>query len=535
MTNSARPARRHWRTWVADQVPDPQARRYRAGATVRDWAQASMHAASARSVAAPVATTTSTLERHRAAVQAVHTALAAAGLPHFAYRESTTRVRFGLERSDRAAALRAIHRWATTGGHTVCLGFPAKAGVRAVRPLGDALGARILAESAVVVGLPVTDQQRQLVLGTEQGVRLDWWDRTADGALMAGSANRWAQRLPVEVQQAMPLHFYGQPLPSYAVLTDDHVDDVLGPIDAVVTWVDAEQEAWRERYRAAGGQDLGHEHHASRYRSLDELRFTLRSLATYAPWLHRIFLVTDGQRPGWLREGNGLTVVDHRELWPDPAALPVFNSHAIEARLHHIPGLADRWLYVNDDVLLGRDVPPEALFTSSGGARLFPAPLHVGFGRAGPDDGTPSLAGRTTRAVLAEATGRVQTAKLAHTPHPQLRGVAQELEERFPAEYERTWRARFRGPDDLAPITLQSWYGYATGRFVPGHLEERYYDLRTQALAAKLRYLAKHRHLDTFCLNMGEEPGTELVANESLVVEFLAAFLPFASPWEEQP
>jgi hypothetical protein len=225
-------------------------------------------------------------------------------------------------------------------------------------------------------------------------------------------------------------------------------------------------------------------------------------------------------------------VVDHREIWDDRAALPVFNSHAIEARLHHIPGLAEHWLHLNDDVFFGRASTPETYFAGNGAARFFPAPLHVGFGEPDAGEGTPSLAGRNNREILRRATGTVQTLKLLHTPQPQLTAVAAELEAAFPDEYERTWRSRFRGAGDIAPISLQTWYGWATGPFVPGTLAQRYYDLRTDRLGAKLRYLQRHRHLDAFCLNMGEERGSALADNVVLSARFLPQYLPFASPWE---
>lgn len=519
---------------MAEQIPDPRSRRYRAGAAVRDWTSASVYTVRDRfsTLQPPSVASASTLERHLAAGAAVDQALTAAAIDHFASSDSETRVRFGVRHRDRAAALRALQLWAQQSDELLVVGVPTPARVRGAVPAGET-PAHLLASPSVVASLPVTDPGGHLVLGLDEGVRIDWWDVTGDGALVSGSSNRWAQRLPVDVQVPMPLRFHDLALPSLGILTDRHVDDITMPVDAVITWVDAADPAWRQRYLEACGHDLADEQHASRYRSVDELRYTLRSLATYTSWLRHVYLVTDGQRPPWLREDARLTVVDHHDLWPDQQALPVFNSHAIEARLHHIPGLAEQWVYVNDDVLVGRDLGPGRFFTPSGDARFFPTDLHVGFGAPGPGDGTPSLAGRTTRAVLAEATGRVQTHKLAHTPHPQLRAVAAELEQRFPAQYERTWRARVRSADDLAPITLQSWYGYATGRFVPGDLEQRYYDLRTQALAAKLRYLTRHRHLDTFCLNMGEETGSGLAANQAVVASFLPAFLPFRSPWED--
>jgi hypothetical protein len=38
----------------------------------------------------------------------------------------------------------------------------------------------------------------------------------------------------------------------------------------------------------------------NRFRDSNELRFSLRSLERFAPWVRRVFLVTDNQIPKWL-------------------------------------------------------------------------------------------------------------------------------------------------------------------------------------------------------------------------------------------
>ena len=130
------------------------------------------------------------------------------------------------------------------------------------------------------------------------------------------------------------------------------------PIDAVYTWVDGARlpdlDVWLERMR---GQLSAGDAGPCRWRDNGELRFSLRALETHAPWIRTVHLVTHGQVPDWLNmDAPGLHVVSHRELFPDPAVLPSFNSTAIVAVIHRIEGLADRYLHFNDDVILGRDV-----------------------------------------------------------------------------------------------------------------------------------------------------------------------------------
>ena len=71
-------------------------------------------------------------------------------------------------------------------------------------------------------------------------------------------------------------------------------------IDIVITWVDGSDPAWRAEkafYEAQAGITAGSE---SQYRDFDTLRFVLRSIDQYAPWVRKIFLVTCGQIPPWL-------------------------------------------------------------------------------------------------------------------------------------------------------------------------------------------------------------------------------------------
>ena len=112
----------------------------------------------------------------------------------------------------------------------------------------------------------------------------------------------------------------------------------------------------------------------SRYRDTGELRYSLRSLEKYAPWVRHVYLVTDDQIPYWLNmDSDRLTVVSHREIFGRRFRqyLPVFSSPAIETMLHKIRGLSDRFIYFNDDVLLGAETWPDDFLTPAGAPRIY--------------------------------------------------------------------------------------------------------------------------------------------------------------------
>ena len=111
---------------------------------------------------------------------------------------------------------------------------------------------------------------------------------------------------------------------------------------------------------------------ANRFRDNSELRYSLRSLWRFAPWVRHVFIVTNGQVPHWLNlDHPRLTLVSHSDIYPNRSHLPTFSSPSIESHLHRIPGLADLFVYFNDDVLLGNDVWPDDFLGARGAHKVY--------------------------------------------------------------------------------------------------------------------------------------------------------------------
>ena len=139
------------------------------------------------------------------------------------------------------------------------------------------------------------------------------------------------------------------------------------PIDLVYLWVDGNDPVWREK-RSGHNVVLGNESHnnEARWRNNDELKYSLRSVEKYAPWINRIFIVTDNQCPAWLDTSNPkIQVIDHSHIFPADA-LPVFNSQAIESVIYKIPGLSEHFIQGNDDTLFSAPVYPSDFFNTDG-------------------------------------------------------------------------------------------------------------------------------------------------------------------------
>lgn len=140
-------------------------------------------------------------------------------------------------------------------------------------------------------------------------------------------------------------------------------------IDIVYLWVNGNDPVWRAKKEAfergmphRSGEALAE----ARFMDNDELKYSLRSVERFAPWIHHIYIVTDGQVPAWLDLTNErISIVDHTEIMPREA-LPSFSSPAIEWCIDNIPGLSEHFLLANDDTFIGREVSPDFFFNPTG-------------------------------------------------------------------------------------------------------------------------------------------------------------------------
>ncbi len=138
-------------------------------------------------------------------------------------------------------------------------------------------------------------------------------------------------------------------------------------IDLVYLWVDGNDPKWRAKRDTYVGKPSGKEANCKgRFSDNGELRYSLRSVEKYAPWIRRIFIVTDDQTPQWLDTSHPkIQIVDHTEIMPKES-LPCFSSRIIEHHLYRIPGLAEHFLYSNDDMFINKEVSPSTFFADDG-------------------------------------------------------------------------------------------------------------------------------------------------------------------------
>lgn len=361
-----------------------------------------------------------------------------------------------------------------------------------------------------------------------------------DESLVAPRRNRVSEVVPPTAREPATLVVGDREFPTFQPFAGDGTDEVRFPIDVVYTWVDGDDPvlaARRSKYREGIDLDIaGREVGPSRYTNHDELKYSLRSLHMYAGFVRHVYLVTDGQVPQWLdTDSDWITVVDHRDVF-QAEALPVFNSHAIETRLHHVPGLSDRYLYFNDDVFVNRPVTPEAFFYGNGIAKLPFSPNKLGLGAPHPLEPAPNSAGKNARELIARTFGRTITHKSLHVPHPQLLSVFREISDAGFEEFERTTYSKFRATTDVASVAaLHHYWALLSGRGVPGDYKLRYVDVGRADMNQRLSGLERGQDIDFFCLNdVDTDPDVRRRVG-AVIRSFLERKFPFQSPAELLP
>lgn len=132
-------------------------------------------------------------------------------------------------------------------------------------------------------------------------------------------------------------------------------------IDFVLTYLDANDIEWqneKSKYIPESTSDVN----PNRYREWNNLQYFFRSIDKFAPWVRKIHVVTWGHVPAWLDVNHSkINIVKHEDYLPQEW-LPTFSSRCIDMNLHRIPGLAEQFVYFNDDMFLTGPVEPKFFF-----------------------------------------------------------------------------------------------------------------------------------------------------------------------------
>jgi hypothetical protein len=233
-------------------------------------------------------------------------------------------------------------------------------------------------------------------------------------------------------------------------------------VDAVITWVDGADPAHRQkrdRYLAQAQTPL-HDNGTNPHRWVcsDELNFCVRSIANHAPWVRRIWIVTDDQIPVLAPLSDEfaakISIVDHRTIFSGHSdALPTFNSLSIETMLWRIPELSEHFLYFNDDVFLTAPVAPADFFADHGPVLRGKWVDHSALAASSTSRDDASLLNHFNQINAAEMIGYSadHVFESAHVVHPMQRSVMAELSDTYASECTRNAAFRFRCTEQFLP------------------------------------------------------------------------------------
>lgn len=314
-------------------------------------------------------------------------------------------------------------------------------------------------------------------------------------------------------------------------------------IDIVYLWVDGNDPVWREKRRASmllmnteSRKSIAkYGNVEGRFRDNDELRYSLRALERYFPDCGHVYIVTDAQKPTWLKTSTQITVIDHKDLIPTDK-LPTFDSANIESYIHHIPNLSERYFYLNDDVFFGSPVDLNHWFHDDG--------IYVGWS----DDALVLGEALQPEATALENACRLSIQWLkkhgkrqahikrtfAHSPRPMLKSVLLMLETEAADLFESIRSTVFRAwdkPTIVSDFVLR--WALENGKAELRDFSHIYLSTGDVQNAAQLNhFVAAEGSLDFFCINDTTDDANDLDPRLLLVTQALQKMFPTASRYE---
>lgn len=218
------------------------------------------------------------------------------------------------------------------------------------------------------------------------------------------------------------------------------MEQVQEPVDVVIAWVNGDDPKHKlkiEPYLNTEARNSDDIASPTRFASKGEIFYCVASVFRFAPFVRKIFIITDQQDPklaGFIEQNfpNSsieIEIIDHKILFRGyESYLPVFNSLSIETCTFRIPGLSENYVYFNDDFFLVRPVTYNDWFRGDkivayGHWRSLPIdrllwfikPLKNGHKPVGFKDGMTAAARRLDY--------KWKYFHLEHTPHPLKRSV----------------------------------------------------------------------------------------------------------------
>ena len=300
-------------------------------------------------------------------------------------------------------------------------------------------------------------------------------------------------------------------------------------IDFVVLWLDSTDPKWQELYAKYSPNTKGHTENA-RFRNMNIFQYWFRAVERYAPWVHKVFLVTNGKFPDWINRNNPkLVFVKHEDYIP-MEYLPTFNSNTIELHLHRIRGLSEHFVYFNDDMILNAPINQNYYFKyglpcDRNKETCLNVPIYTKEDKFGIDiimlTDIGILNGNFNRWHVVKQSpkrwfglhlglkGLIMSALLAkqrrfigfsnyHTEQAFLKSIIEEVWEKN-ADFMYAFCTRFREDLNVSQYIFRYWQ-FATNRFYPTKRNAQYFTLKKDSIKNIERVIQESK-CNSICLN----------------------------------
>lgn len=303
----------------------------------------------------------------------------------------------------------------------------------------------------------------------------------------------------------------------------------MDKIDFVVPWVDSTDPEWIESYNFYRPEKPIKDH--SRFRDWNIFRYWFRAVERYAPWVNKVFLITNGKFPEWINpDCEKLVLVKHSDYIP-AKYLPTFNSETIELNIGRIKELSEHFVYFNDDIFLNAPIVPEYCFRNGLPCDFnfespYKNPEHTKEDNYGID-----ITMYCDIAIINSHFNRKQTVRQAwnkwygkhlwwkplllsllmlgrdkfehfimlHLEQPMLKSVFQEVWEKEPEVLDRSC-SRFRSDTDLNQYVIRYWQ-FASNKFYPLRKSGIAYQRYNEEILADLQKVMLEERYNTVCIN----------------------------------
>lgn len=294
-------------------------------------------------------------------------------------------------------------------------------------------------------------------------------------------------------------------------------------IDFVIPWVDGNDLEWKKQKKKYDENNEDYDD-INRYRDFDNLQYFFRGVEKYTPWVNKIHFVTWGHIPEWLNINHPkINIVNHKDYIPKEY-LPTFSSHPIELNLHRIKGLAENFVYFNDDTFILKELKPENFFKDG-------LPMDIAALDAVPTTGTFSYIRHNNIRIINTHHKKHKTIKKNKnkwfnikygkdmyrtfalfpwkfftgffTPHLPIAFNKKTFETIWDLEFETlntTSKNKFRAQEDVNAWVFRYWH-LASGEFAPSRPLGDYYNVSSIEASKKVAQKIRNQKHKLICVN----------------------------------